>query len=337
MRAWMLLAVSLAFTAGCTNTQLRVSTVRQVSTLTQLQERIVLDNLAAIACNPDAIPFQVNLMTGTTQVVDSGHAGYITRPTAGIFDASRSIVDQWGMSPVTDEITLRLLRVAYRRAVGFGEDLYTYDLANRVAHRLKAQIIAPPDVAVENAIMFSRGPALPQLLDRAGWQGETALGFESGDPAVQRWRKDTSDIIATNSDRIIQVGEVLTTQNLNVAPVLVNGRPIVSDNNVTRVMVATPYAAELRRQVMALNDYLLDINPGWFGQGCKRDVPKCACYVGHHKECECDCYVWVLPEARGAFEDFTLRTLYLISLILEPNMSGQTQGLIFSPATSSGR
>src|SRR5262249_44055394 len=162
------------------------------------------------------------------------------------------------------------------RALGFEEDLYTNDLANRVAHRLKAQVVAPPDVAVENSIMFSQGPSLPQLLDRAGWRGDQKLGFEADDPAVQRWLKDTNDIIACNSERIIQEGEILTSQNLNVAPALLNGKPVIPPGEQTpRVKVASPYAAELRRQVFALNNYLLDIQPGWCGRTNKRkEIPK---------------------------------------------------------------
>lgn len=333
MRAWMILLLVLPSSVGCITTHLRHNTANQVGTLTQLQQQIVLDNLAAFRCNPETIPFQANLLQGTSQVVDTGFVGWDDFIKTN-FGLSRSLVDQWGLAPVTDEITLRILRIAYRRALGFEEDLYTYDLANRVAHRLKQQLAAPPDVSVENALMFSKGPGLPQLLDRPGWQGDTALGFRANDPTVLRWKKDTTDIIATNSDRIVQVGEVLSPDTLHVAPALVNGAPVrAPDQNVIQVKVATPYAAELRRQVMELNEYLLQVNPGWFGSGDKCDIPKCACMVGCHKECGCKCYVWVMPESRGEFEDFTMRTMHLISLILEYNMTGVAQGLIYSPAT----
>jgi hypothetical protein len=334
MRAWMLVLVVLPSSAGCITTHLRLNTAQQVSTLTRLQQQIVLDNLAAFRCNPATVPFQANLMSGTSQLVDSGNVGYDSFVKT-FFNIGRSVVDQWNLAPVTDEITLRVLSVAYRRALGFEEDLYTYDLANRVAHRLKSQMAAPPDVNVENALMFSRGPALPQLLDRPGWEGDMTLGFRSNDPTVLRWQKDTTDIIATNSDRIIQVGEVVTPETLNVAPALVNGVPVRSEREgVVQVKVATPYAAELRRQVMQLNDYILEINPGWFGWGDKCDIPKCACYVGHHKECNCRCWVWVMPEYQAQFDDFVMRTMYLLTLILEPNMTGVSQGLIYSPVVT---
>jgi len=337
MRAWMPLLLVIGTSLGCTSTQLRHNTAGQVGTLTELQHQIVLNNLAAFSCNPDTIPFHANMTYGATQVADTGSAAieYLNRLSVAL-GLSRSVVDQWSMTPVTDEITLRLLRIAYRRSLGFPEDLYTEDLANRVAHRLKGQIAVGPDVGVQNAILFSRGPSLPNLLDRPGWRGEPQLGFRDNDETVIRWQKDTLDIISSNSDRIVLVGERVTRETLGVTPLLYNGMPYVPQGErVPRVLVATPYAAELRRQVLALNDYLLEINPGWLVRGQnKKEVPKCACYVGHHKECGCQCYVWVAPEGRQAFEDFTLRTLRLISLVRQETDVVASQGIMFSPIST---
>jgi hypothetical protein len=54
---------------------------------------------------------------------------------------------------------------------------------------------------------------------------------------------------------------------------------------------------------------LVDYFPprGWYGVGCKKDVPKCACYVGSH-----DCtYVWVTPEGMNDLALFTMGALDL--------------------------
>jgi hypothetical protein len=46
---------------------------------------------------------------------------------------------------------------------------------------------------------------------------------------------------------------------------------------------------------------------GWYGVGGKKDVPKCACYVGHY-----DCtYVWVTPEGMNDLALFTMGALDL--------------------------
>lgn len=334
MRSWISLSFVLVIAAGCTNAQLRCSTINQVTTLTELQHQLVLDNLAAFTCNPETIPFQANLNSGVTQVVDAGAVSSQVLARALLsLGLSRGIVDQWSMTPVTDELTLRLLRVAYRRAIGYEEDLYTDDLANRVAHRLKGQVTAAGDVSTANTVMFSRTPGLPGLLDRAGWSGDANTGFKPDDLAIRRWRKDTNDVITLGSDRIVQVGERLTKDNLVLAPVLVNGVPVVLEGEKDpRLMVATPYAAEVRRQVMALNEYITQIYPGWVCQGSKKDVPKGACNVGNHKDCHCHCYVWVPGDERDAFEDFVLRSMRLAMYFQQVDGGANSfQSPIFSP------
>ena len=49
---------------------------------------------------------------------------------------------------------------------------------------------------------------------------------------------------------------------------------------------------------------------GWFRVGGKKDVPRDACYVGHHG----DCYVWVMPEGVGGLTRFTLLVLSIVKL-----------------------
>jgi hypothetical protein len=204
-----------------------------------------------------------------------------------------------------------------------------------LAHRLKAQLITLPDLSVENAYMLAKGPQLPQLLDRPGWKGESQLGFRADDPAVKRWQKDSADLISSNSDKIVQDGERLTEANLVVTPALTERAPVwIPGEPGPRVKVATPYAAELRRQVLTINNYLLEITPGWICQSDgRKNVPKCACHIGHHKDRCCDSWVWVVPESQAEFENFTLITLRLISLIQAPTGSNQ-QALIFSPGTA---
>ena len=46
---------------------------------------------------------------------------------------------------------------------------------------------------------------------------------------------------------------------------------------------------------------------GWYGVGGKKDVPKCACYVGCHG---CT-YVWVMPEGMNDLALFTIGALDL--------------------------
>jgi uncharacterized membrane protein YgcG len=47
------------------------------------------------------------------------------------------------------------------------------------------------------------------------------------------------------------------------------------------------------------------IRTGWYWTGKKSEIPKGACYVGHH----CKTYVWVMPDQLQGLNDFTLAIL----------------------------
>ena len=156
MRKHGTIVALVAFTcglAGCTSAQLRTSTVRQAQTLAGTQYQQILDNLAMFCLEPDALPSLVSLKSGSTQVGDTGQLGFLG--IAGIdtkFDpsptiaASRSIVDQWGTSPVTDDNVLKVVRMGYQNAVGKVRWL-TEEEANDIGHDLSQQIGTNADIS----------------------------------------------------------------------------------------------------------------------------------------------------------------------------------------------
>ena len=154
----ILLAVALALISGCTSGRLRQRTINQAKTLPELQYQQVLDNLALFAANPAALPWHVNLREGTTQITDSANGGIavdlgpppMTLPQAF---ASRTVVAQWGMTPVIDASELRLLRVAYRRASGIME-MPDSDFLDELAQELKDQSASNSDLRDESELFF---------------------------------------------------------------------------------------------------------------------------------------------------------------------------------------
>jgi hypothetical protein len=154
LRAVLTLSAALWYSAGCTDIQLRRSTVRQASTLTELQYQVVLDNLAMFAADPNALPWHVALKTGAAQVTDTGTAGFLLDIDGGVAThpnifGSRSVVEQWGTIPATDGTTLRLLRMAYQSA--FGElRILNVDQANDLAHELSRQIGTTADISIDS-------------------------------------------------------------------------------------------------------------------------------------------------------------------------------------------
>jgi hypothetical protein len=157
-RILLTLALGLAILPGCTSARLRQRTIHQASTLPELQYQQVLNNLALFAANPAALPWHVNLREGTTQVTDSLSGGAlvdlgppaVTQPQ--IF-GSRTVVAQWGMSPVIDPVELRLLRIAYRRAHGSPE-MPSPDFLDELAHELKSQLPLNPDLRSESELFY---------------------------------------------------------------------------------------------------------------------------------------------------------------------------------------
>jgi hypothetical protein len=168
------LILLLPLLCGCTADRLRDRTVNQGSTLPDLQYQQVLDNLARFAADPAALPWHVELREGTSQITDSlsgGAAVELGPPSDWLpqLFGTRTIVAQWGATPVIEPLELKLLRVAYRRALGF-PDMPEPELLHELAHELKGQVPLNPDLQDETAFFFEnaavpRSNDLPPALD----------------------------------------------------------------------------------------------------------------------------------------------------------------------------
>jgi hypothetical protein len=152
-----------SLTLGCASRQLQISTTRQAQTVVDLEYRQALDNLAMFHLNPSALPSLVTLKTGATQVGDTGSVGFLgavglatgatqalnkTVGSSPTLTGTRTIVDQWGSSPVTDDNNLLLLSKAFHCALGH-HDLLDDDDANDLAHDLSPQIGTTADISVD--------------------------------------------------------------------------------------------------------------------------------------------------------------------------------------------
>jgi hypothetical protein len=140
--------------SGCSERYLRFATVSQASTLSELQYKMVLENLAALQDRPGILPWHVSISGGTTQATDIGEAQvFFGLNSAYGASGTRSIVQQWGFNPVTDPDALRLLQIAYRRTMGSTE-MPDADFLDDVAHRIKLQIIATEDLKSQSAYFY---------------------------------------------------------------------------------------------------------------------------------------------------------------------------------------
>ena len=148
MRRAVLLIGLLLTLSGCTHIALRNDTVRTTNTLTDLQFQQVLDNVARFHDNPDTVPSFAVTTAGTVSILDTTGAGLSPTysPTLTFqqqgggalpilsllfpFSASRSVTENWSLTPITDADNLRRLRCAYRLLV-MGEVTPNYDFCSK--------------------------------------------------------------------------------------------------------------------------------------------------------------------------------------------------------------
>ena len=326
---------------GCTTTQLRVSTVRQAKTLTETQYEQVLDNLAMFCIDANALPSMVSLKSGSTQIGDTGTLGFLgvaglstqfgSSPTIA---GSRSIVDQWGTAPVTDDNVLKVLRMAYKNATGHPAWLSDDD-ANDIGHDLSQQIGTNADISTNlemlrvlagvhgerlktlNAMRDATGP---HIKERDSQNVPTSVydDFASEAIKIEQRLRDTLD------EKFLQYKN---PQNP------FDGFSIINEG----VEASTGLTKETARRINDIQSELAKAAsrpPGWFHVGCKKDVPHNACYVGHFKSCGRVCYVWVCPEGREALADFTLSVLKLSTTFQDTQILTVPSGIQYSPAFS---
>jgi hypothetical protein len=291
--------------SGCANVQLKLSTVRSASTLTDLQCQQVLDNLAMYCENPTALPWHVNLQNGAVQVADAGSIGTIAQTDLShaftwspYFTGTRSIVTQWSTIPVTDDTTLKLLRLAYQIAVSYrAERDLDPDLATDLAHTLKNQTATNADISLDTNLFDA--VAKIYLPD------------------------DTKDLKKLLNSYVSARDSILSA----------NDPDFLTPLDHTKYIFQTALVREVIRQVDDVRGQYRDIPTGWFGWGKKRDVPRNACYVGHYGKC----YTWVYPEHRSELAEFTLTVLNLASVVKATQVIGGPSGVAFSPGSARAR
>ena len=302
MWKWSLVIPLTLALPGCANVQLKYSTVRSASTLTDLQYQQVLDNLAMYCVDPTALPWHVNLQNGAVQVADAGSIGTIAQTDLShaftwspYFTGTRSIVTQWSTIPVTDDTTLRLLRQAYQIAICYrSERDLDSDLAIDLAHTLKNQTATNADISLDTNLLD--GLAKTYLPDDTKDLNKLLKEYASA--------RDT--ILAANDPDFL-------------API-----------DDSKYIFKTALGREVTRQVDDVRGQYRDIPTGWFGRGKKRDVPRNACFVGHYGKC----YTWVCPEHRSELAEFTLTVLNLASVVKQTQVIAAPSGVAFSPGST---
>lgn len=122
----LLICVWVACSIGCAHTQLSRNVHRQSNTLVDIYEQQVLDNLAKFVASPGSIPTFAVPSSGGTTVNHSNTAsgGLIWNPTTltganASLNGTRTLAENWVLSPVNDPKRLSLMKCAYQHAIGY--------------------------------------------------------------------------------------------------------------------------------------------------------------------------------------------------------------------------
>lgn len=117
----LLLAISIAvFTWSCASVELKSETVRQARTLTDLQNEMVLSNVAMQIAAPGSLPWHVKIKEGTVTINDNinPESSFSWPPTSRSLGLSgaREWQVSWTVIPVTDPDQLTALATTYEEA-----------------------------------------------------------------------------------------------------------------------------------------------------------------------------------------------------------------------------
>jgi len=342
--------ISLLALCGCTQVQLQKHTVRQGATLPDVQYQQVLDNLAMFAGDPNALAWHVKVTGGLVQVADQGNAAVVPSavtspflaPNAGL---SRNVLGQWNVDAVTESDDLELLQLAYQKAVNpldanFEIKKAAFEKICELASTF--HIALSEEVADEMIETFQIGATAPRaqklsvvkarlapLYRRIEELQASGVAYDPRAAAGTMQPPGMAEIIATKREIVQLIG------SLCHQPFLMAG----AFDKPMRGPVTTEQAEDkisaLVELVSGRGDEPNKFAIPWLGHGCKWDLPACACYKGHYRGCQGDCYAWVMPEQMKTLRDFTLLILALVPPdAQEASLPRLGVGAAFSPNSS---
>jgi len=119
-----LIAIGLSICSGCAHKQLRWNTTHQATSLTEIYEQQVLDNLAMFVHDPNSLPSFAYPNTGRSDVTDKGSIGSDTTWNRMGFatdvlklSGGRDMYQTWSLTPIYDPRRLELMRCAYQHSL----------------------------------------------------------------------------------------------------------------------------------------------------------------------------------------------------------------------------
>jgi hypothetical protein len=317
--------VTVGMGGGCAHVRLERNTISQGSTLTDLQYKQVLDNLAMFACVPESLAWHIKITGGVVQVADQG-SGFLGGNLGGPgvfapnFGLQRNVLNQWNVDPVTDSDDLELLQLAYRKAVNPADadgsirhEMYgkIVELSTNFHIALSREVVSD---LLENSKLHARPAELPRL-EKLQVGIENLYGqIEELSERAQSYEPDHAEVggaEATTKLEFLKDEAIRQTSEIGHS----STEPARSFRHPGRNAGLIEQAQGKIEALLKLSEVPPDgPNPFsmcWLHQGGRKDVPACACLVGRYRGCGCECFVWVTPDHMKEFRDFTLIVLSL--------------------------
>lgn len=294
--------------SGCSHRFLQRRTNEQLSTLTEMNYKQVLNNLAMFECNPDMMAYFAVIGSGSTQGSDafSGGTSIMWSDTALLNETlnlrgDRQLTGTWSPSPVQSAGRLQRLSCAFKLVVtgtvpvidSEGNLIDTGDGSKECIEALISVGILPK---------IPQKPTPPE-------KPETKLQRKTGesDDAFQERQKKQTDIINKYKEEL----KNYETKEL----------PVFSQQ-------LEDYKIELTKSMTRR------LPRGWYHVGTKHDVPHHAKYVGRYQKT----YVWVDGDGIAGLTQLTLTALALAAVdppSISIRVSDIISGTIFE-GTASG-
>ncbi len=142
MKRLLCMVLVATLVIGCNSAQVRFSTLRLSTTIPDIQQVQVLDNLARVAVDPGVLPYYTIATSGTASVSDKGKAsGFISFPAqqlvkqlhnarggeVGPLSVERDITGNWSLKPTNDPNRLAAMRCACQIALGLPDQIHPVD------------------------------------------------------------------------------------------------------------------------------------------------------------------------------------------------------------------
>lgn len=287
MRTFITLATAAlaAGAVGCTHQSLTRHTVLTTTTVTEIKYTEVLNNLAMFSIHPETLPNHVHLADGVVQIND--RAGFGQSGGFTTFGGTTFGIDQFGpdgQRQVTEQ---------------WGTDATTDPERLTDLQDLYRVALGLSPLPLPNAIAYLRQ--------------RTAQGEKGGDDGG----KKKSDSGSSGKDGGRTSGRDIGPDGLALMAGLGQSGTTSSGGGGSTPSSGSGSSDSDGGRNVPIEVLLTDVPPpGWYHLGCKKDVPKDACYVGRYG----DRYAWVTSDGIPQLARLTVTVLNVIKL--KPGQGG---------------